>query len=80
MDLNSASTSWLQFFKPATLAPIALIAGIILIMFLNFKKSDVIGQILMGFGILFTGLMNMTNAVSILSDYGSLWCRVCFNT
>lgn len=71
MDLNSASTSWLQFFKPATLAPIALIAGIILIMFLNFKKSDVIGQILMGFGILFTGLMNMTNAVSILSDSGA---------
>ena len=71
MDLNSASTFWLQFFKPATLAPIALIAGIILIMFLNFKKSDVIGQILMGFGILFTGLMNMTNAVSILSDSGA---------
>ena len=70
MDLNSASTSWLQFFKPATLAPIALIIGIILIMFIKFKKSDVIGQILMGFGILFTGLMNMTNAVGALSDSG----------
>lgn len=70
MDLNTTSTAWLQFFKPATLAPIALIIGIILIMFLNFSKSDVIGQVLMGFGILFTGLMNMTNAVTVLSDSG----------
>lgn len=70
MDLNSTSTAWLQFFKPATLAPIALIIGIILIMFLKFSKSDIIGQILMGFGILFTGLMNMTNAVTALSDSG----------
>ena len=70
MDLNSTSTAWLQFFKPATLAPIALICGIILIMFHNFSKSDIIGQIFMGFGILFTGLMNMTNAVSALSDTG----------
>lgn len=71
MDLNASSTAWLQFFKPATLAPIALIVGIILIMFLKFSKSDVIGQICMGFGILFTGLMNMTNAVSVLSDSGA---------
>ena len=71
MDLNASSTAWLQFFKPATLAPIALIAGIILIMFMKFSKSDIIGQVLMGFGILFTGLMNMTNAVTVLSDSGA---------
>lgn len=71
MDLNSSGTAWLQFFKPATLAPIALIIGIILIMFINFNKSDVIGQILMGFGILFTGLMNMTSAVNQLSETGA---------
>ena len=33
MDINSSSTAWLQIFKPATLAPIALIIGIIFIMF-----------------------------------------------
>ena len=71
MDLNSASSAWLEFFKPVTLAPIALIVGIVFIMFIKFKKSDTIGQVLMGFGILFTGLMNMTNAVSILSDSGA---------
>ena len=71
MDLNSTGTSWLQFFKPDTLAPIALIAGIILIMFMKFKKSENIGTICMGFGILFTGLINMTNAVSALNAGGA---------
>ena len=70
LDLNSTSTEWLQFFKPSTLAPIALIIGIIFIMFCKFKNSDNIGTIAMGFGILFTGLLNMTNAVSSLSDSG----------
>ena len=70
LDLNSTSTSWLEFFKPSTLAPLALIAGIILIMFCTFKKSDAIGNIVIGFGILFSGLLNMTSAVSVLSDNG----------
>lgn len=70
MDLNTTSTSWLQFFKPSTLAPLTLIAGIILIMFVTTKKSNNVGTILMGFGILFSGLMNMTNAVSELNNSG----------
>ena len=68
LDIDGGSNPVLQMFKPSTLAPIALIIGIILIMFLNFKKSETIGTIAMGFGILFTGLMNMTNAVSSLTD------------
>ncbi len=70
MDLNNTSVAWLQFFKPATLAPVALIIGIVMIMFLNFRKSETIGTIFMGFGVLFTGLMNMTNAVSELNATG----------
>lgn len=70
LDLNSSSTAWLQVFKPSTLAPVALIIGIVLIMFCKFRNSDNIGSIAMGFGILFTGLLNMTNSVSALSDSG----------
>ncbi|MBO4420670.1 MAG: Na/Pi cotransporter family protein, partial [Lachnospiraceae bacterium] len=44
--------------------------GIILIMFIKFKKSNTIGNVCMGFGILFTGLMNMTAAVSTLTEGG----------
>ena len=70
LDLNTTSASWLQLFKPATLAPLALIIGIILIMAFKFKSSDRIGQIFIGFGILFSGLLNMTGAVSSLSESG----------
>ena len=66
LDLNASGTSFLQFFKPSTLAPLALIVGIVLIM--SKKGSGEVGKIIIGFGILFTGLMNMTDAVSTLSE------------
>ena len=68
LDLNASGASILQFFKPSTLAPLALIIGIVLIM--SKKGSGELGKIIIGFGILFTGLMNMTDAVSTLSETG----------
>ena len=70
LDLNASGggASVLEFFKPSTLAPLALIIGIVLIM--NKKGQDKIGRIVIGFGILFTGLMNMTDAVSSLTETG----------
>ncbi len=70
MDLNAEKGSFLKFFQPSTLAPIALLIGIILIMGFKFKRSDNIGNIAIGFGVLFTGLMNMTSAVSAFSESG----------
>lgn len=70
LDLNSASTSILQFFNPSTLAPFAMIIGIIIIMGVKFKDSENIGKIIIGFGILFSGLLNMTDAVSTLTEGG----------
>ena len=70
LDLNSSDTSFLEFFKPSTLAPLALIIGIILIMRTKPKGPVKTGPILMGFGILFSGLLNMTNAVSTLTESG----------
>ena len=68
MDIDSSSGSILSFFKPDTLAPIALIIGIILIMFIKKEASKNVGTIALGFGILFTGLMSMTAAVEPLSE------------
>ena len=70
LDVNDSSTAWLQFFKPSTLAPVALIIGIVLIMGFKFKNSNRIGNIAIGFGILFSGLMNMTSAVTVLTETG----------
>ena len=71
LDVSDSATAWLRFFKPSTLAPVTLIIGIILIMFVKLKNSRTIGGIAMGFGILFTGLMNMTGAVNTLSESGA---------
>ena len=68
LDLNAGANSFLNVFKPSTLAPLAAILGILLIMAFRFHNSDTIGTIAMGFGILFTGLMNMTAAVEPLSQ------------
>ncbi len=68
MDIESSSGSILTFFKPDTLAPFALVVGIILVMFVKKETSKNVGTIALGFGILFTGLMGMTDAVEPLSE------------
>ncbi len=68
LDLNTSAASWLNLFTPATLAPLAAIAGILLIMAFRFRSSEHVGGIIMGFGILFTGLVNMTEAVRPLAE------------
>lgn len=70
LDLNSSGTWFLQFLKPSTLAPMALIIGIIIIMGVKSSDWNKIGQIIIGFGILFSGLLTMTDAVEVLSDSG----------
>ena len=61
--VESGDNWFLWLFDTDTLAPIALFAGIVLIMFIKSKKAKTIGDICIGFGILFVGLMNMTGAV-----------------
>lgn len=68
MDIESSGNSILVFFKPETLAPIALIIGIVCVMFVKKETTKNIGLIAMGFGILFMGLISMTDAVEPLSE------------
>lgn len=70
LDLNASGTWFLQFLKPSTLAPLALIIGIIILMGVKSHDLDKVGHIIIGFGILFSGLLNMTDAVEVLSDSG----------
>lgn len=71
MDIDSSGGSILTFFKPDTLAPFALVVGIILIMFIKKNSTKNIGMIFLGFGILFTGLISMTAAVEPLAESDS---------
>ncbi len=68
LDLNASAAAWLNFFKPNTLAPLAAVVGILFIMAFRFRNSQRVGTIVMGFGILFTGLVNMTAAVTPLAE------------
>jgi len=70
LDVDGSGSRLLRFFQPSTLAPIALIIGILLIMGSFFKNAKSIGNIAVGFGILFSGLLNMTGAVNSLAQSG----------
>ncbi|MDO5546299.1 MAG: Na/Pi cotransporter family protein [Eubacteriales bacterium] len=64
--IESDGSFLLWLFDTDTLAPIALVAGIILLMFIKSKKSKTIGDICIGFGVLFVGLELMTDGVKPL--------------
>ena len=66
--MESGDNWLLWLFDTDTLAPIALFAGIVLLMFIKSNKTKTIGDICIGFGILFVGLMNMTGAVKGFSN------------
>ncbi len=72
MDIEAGDNFFLVICKPDTLAPIALVAGIILIMFVKKNGAKTIADIFVGFGILFIGLMNMSDAVTPLMEAGIL--------
>lgn len=68
MDVSAGSTSILYFFKADNLAPVALIIGVVMLMFLKSDRFHNAAGILIGFGILFMGLIFMSEAVSELGE------------
>ncbi|MBQ8236896.1 MAG: Na/Pi cotransporter family protein [Oscillospiraceae bacterium] len=65
-SIESDGSFLLWLFDTDTLAPIALIIGIVLLMFIKSKRSKPIGDICIGFGVLFVGLNLMTSGVKPL--------------
>ncbi len=65
-SIEAGDNFFLMFFDTDTLAPIALVVGIILLMFVKSKSSKTIGDIFVGFGVLFVGLSLMTDGVEPL--------------
>ena len=65
-DIEAGDNWFLWFFDTDTLAPIALVIGIILLMFIKKQKLKPIGDIAIGFGVLFVGLNLMTDGVKPL--------------
>ena len=68
MDVSSGMDSPLYFFKADNLAPLALVIGIVLIMFVKTNTAKTAGSVACGFGILFMGLIYMSDVVGQYSD------------
>jgi len=65
-DIEANGSWFLMLFDTDTLAPIALVIGIVLLMFVKSKAAKPIGDICIGFGVLFVGLNLMTDGVKPL--------------
>ncbi len=76
LSLGNIDISFMQFFKPAFLAPLAIILGVILPMFSKKQKIGNLGTIILGFGLLFTGMETMSDILGNLKDYP--WFRDLF--
>ena len=58
--------AWLQYLKPDFWMPILALIGIVFCMFAKKNRYKQVGFILLGFGVLMTGMNIMSDAVSVL--------------
>lgn len=59
---------WSEFLKPTTIAPFSVAVGVVMMMASKKQKTKMIGNILVGFGILFMGMTIMGDAVKPFKD------------
>ena len=64
----SGDSLWLTLIQPKTFAPVVAFIGCIFYVFIRNAKKKNIGQIMLGFGILFTGMSLMDTGVSPLRE------------
>ncbi|MCL2634001.1 MAG: Na/Pi cotransporter family protein [Oscillospiraceae bacterium] len=74
-NIGSTTTSWLvssvewaSFLKPATLGAISAAVGALMLLFSKKEKIKNIGEVIVGFGVLFIGLSQMPAAVKPLAE------------
>ncbi|MBM6838380.1 Na/Pi cotransporter family protein, partial [Clostridium saudiense] len=67
-NIGTTITAQLVAFKLSTIAPIFVFIGAMIVMFVKVKKTREIGNIILGFGILFTGMGSMSSAMKPLTD------------
>lgn len=62
-NIGTTITSQLVSINLSEVAPIFVLLGVILIMFVKNEKAKKIGNVILGFGVLFTGLNGMSSAM-----------------
>lgn len=67
-NIGTTVTSQLISFNLSALAPAIVMAGVVMMMFFKKVKVQRIGEVLLGFGILFMGLTTMSDSMSVLRE------------
>lgn len=63
-----SSVEWAKFLSPGNLAPIAIMAGVIVMLTGKRRSTKDIASIIIGFGLLFVGITTMSSAVEPLEQ------------
>lgn len=67
-NIGTTVTSQLIAFDLGEVAPLIVMIGVIMVMFSKNQKVQKIGEVVLGFGVLFVGLETMSSAMSTLKD------------
>ncbi len=67
-NIGTTVTSQLVSFHLSDIAPVFLMAGVILVLFLDNPAIKKVGEVILGFGVLFMGLTSMSDAMSVLRE------------
>lgn len=67
-NIGTTVTSQLISFNLSALAPAIVMIGVVMLMFCKKTKIQRIGEVLLGFGILFLGLSTMSGSMSVLKE------------
>lgn len=67
-NIGTTVTSQLISFNLSAFAPAIVMAGVIMLMFCKKRKIQQMGEVFLGFGILFMGLTTMSSSMSVLKE------------
>lgn len=67
-NIGTTVTGQLVSFKLDAIAPVFIIVGVILVMFIKKPMAKRVGEVLLGFGVLFFGMSTLSSSVDQLND------------
>ncbi len=70
-----SSAEWAKFFSPVTLAPVAIIVGVFIMLTGKRYATKELAKIVFGFGLLFVGISTMSQAVEPLK-FNETFCNI----
>ena len=71
-NIGTTVTGQLISFKLEAIAPFFIIAGVILVMFIKKPMAKRIGEVVLGFGILFFGMSTLSSSVKHLNQFAAV--------